>query len=424
MQDADFAPDGESLAVVHWVEDRCRLEFPIGRVLYEPSPPAWISAARVSPRGDRIAFLEHPVANDLRGWVSVVDLRGQKTRIGPEFATVVGLAWSGIDDLVHSGAAGVYAARIGGSERLIARPPESLTVLDVAPGGRSLLRREAFSAAVWGRGPASSHEQNLSDRDLSYVADISLDGQVVVGTWQDASAGPSDSVFLQRMEVSPPVRLGDGDALSLSRDGKWVLARLPPHPGERLVVVPTGAGETKELPAGDVQRYYEGKWFPDGRRVVFSGAREGTPPRLYLQDVDGGAPRPLGPEGYRLPRLGTSVSPDGHRVVAIDPEGTPVLYPLEGGDPVPIPGLLKDDTPIAWTADGKGLFYFDASEPAARVHRLDLQTGRPKLWRELLPSRPSGMFGDYRILITPDGDSYAYNYSSVRADLLLAEGLP
>ena len=75
--DADWSPDGKDLAVIHLVGDRYRLEYPIGRVLYEPEPPGWLSDLRISPRGDQVAFIEHPVAGDGRGGVSVVGLDGK-----------------------------------------------------------------------------------------------------------------------------------------------------------------------------------------------------------------------------------------------------------------------------------------------------------------------------------------------------------
>ena len=54
--DADFSSDGKTLAVVRWIDERTRLEFPMGRTLYEPAAPSWISNVRVSPRGDRVAY--------------------------------------------------------------------------------------------------------------------------------------------------------------------------------------------------------------------------------------------------------------------------------------------------------------------------------------------------------------------------------
>ena len=57
MHVADWSPDGQTMAVVSFAGGRYRLEYPIGKVLYEP--PGWITYARISPKGDRIAFLDH-----------------------------------------------------------------------------------------------------------------------------------------------------------------------------------------------------------------------------------------------------------------------------------------------------------------------------------------------------------------------------
>jgi len=47
--------------------ERYRLQYPIGRVLYGPEPPTWLSGIEISRRGDLLAFAEHPVASDTRG---------------------------------------------------------------------------------------------------------------------------------------------------------------------------------------------------------------------------------------------------------------------------------------------------------------------------------------------------------------------
>ncbi len=70
---ADWDETG-SMAVVHYVEGQSRLEYPIGKVLYQSG--AWISNIRISPHGDLIAFMDHPALWDNRGVVSVVDLSG------------------------------------------------------------------------------------------------------------------------------------------------------------------------------------------------------------------------------------------------------------------------------------------------------------------------------------------------------------
>src|ERR1700690_2381469 len=77
VESADWSPDGTSLAVVRNVSGRERLEYPIGKVLYETSG-GWISYPRVSPKGDFVAFMDHANQGDDGGSVAVVDLTGKK----------------------------------------------------------------------------------------------------------------------------------------------------------------------------------------------------------------------------------------------------------------------------------------------------------------------------------------------------------
>src|SRR5882724_7805122 len=65
VQWADWSADGNNLAVVRDFGGRNRLEFPIGKPLYETG--GWIGHPRVSPDGNRIAFVDNPVQGDDRG---------------------------------------------------------------------------------------------------------------------------------------------------------------------------------------------------------------------------------------------------------------------------------------------------------------------------------------------------------------------
>ena len=85
-------PDGANLAVIREVQGRFRLEYPIGKLLYEAD--GWISHLRVSPKGDRIAFLDHPLIGDDAGYVAIVDSSGKKRLLGERWGSVQGLAWS------------------------------------------------------------------------------------------------------------------------------------------------------------------------------------------------------------------------------------------------------------------------------------------------------------------------------------------
>src|SRR5262249_28454553 len=142
--------------------------------------------------------------------------------------------------------------------------------------------------------------------------------------------------------------LGDGFSQRLSPDGRWALAVLYAPP--QLMLLPTGAGETRTLERGPIEQYTGGAcWFPDGKRVVFQAREPDRDWRCYVQNIEGGAPQPITPEGATRTWQGIFVSPDGRSVIASDAQHRPSFYPVEGGGPQPIPHLEKEDEIAGWT---------------------------------------------------------------------------
>ena len=425
VQDADWSPDGKELAVIRWTGDKCSIEYPVGHVVYAPPPPIWVSNLRVSPRGDRIAFLEHPLPRDLGGGVAVVDRAGKKQTLAQGFEVVHGAVWSPRgDELWFSTAAGqasLYAISLSGRQRLVANEPMDTHVLDISRAGGVLLRSNRMAIHILAVGREGSRERDVSELESTWAIDLSRDGGTLLG--EDDSHSLQESIFLKRTDGAPAVWVGEGTPLALSPDGKQILAkdaRTSPH---KLMLVPTGAGQPVELPRGNIVEYLQGKWFPDGRKILLAASEgAGHDARLYVQDLGGGGPRAISPEGFQLQPLGPSVSADGRRALAIAADFSPVLYPLDGGEPKAVPGLAPGDLPIGWTEDGTGVFFYKVDELAATVFRADLATGRTQTVRELSASPPRGMVGDYRILTTPDARSFVYSYIHNVSDLFYAEG--
>ncbi len=428
--DADWSPDGKELAVIHVVGDRYRLEYPIGKVLYDPEPPTWLGALRLSRSGDRLAFAEHPVPGDMRGAIVVMGLDGKKSTLASGFTAVEGTSWSPKGDEVWFNATRISgspheirAASLAGRERLLHDVPGFFEIFDVSR------RAEMLGAQVYGerqtraRARGASEEAELPASDISFLSDLSDDGTQVLGTDTGEGGGPDFKFYLQKTDGSAPVWLGDGDGQALSPDGRFVLAVLVHAKPEQLIVVPTGAGETRTLEPGPVVRYSRAVWDPRGRRVVFSGFDTQDVERVYLQDADGGPPRAVTTDDVGLPRIGRPVSPDGKRVVALGPNGLPALYPLAGGDPVALPGFGENDVPLCWTVDGHELWVARYDETPPRIERIDVASGRAKPWNRLGRSAPSGLQGQYRILVTPDGESYAYSVGRRTSELYLTSPL-
>jgi hypothetical protein len=235
--------------------------------------------------------------------------------------------------------------------------------------------------------------------------------------------GSNFSFYVQKTDGSPPVWLGEGDGQAVSPDGRLVLAVLVQARPQQLVVVPTGAGETRTLEPGPIVRYSRAVWDPSGSRIVISGADASDEERLYVQDLAGGPPTAVTGEGVTLARLGRPVSPDGRRVMAVGPDGVPAVYRLQGGEPAPVPGLGNLDVPLCFTPDGRELLVAHYEDMPPRVEYVDLASGRTHPWKGPGRSLPGGLLGQARVLVTPDGESYAYGTYRRLSDLYLSSPL-
>jgi eukaryotic-like serine/threonine-protein kinase len=419
VQWADWSPDGTNFAVVREFGGQSRLEYPIGKVLYETG--GWISHPRVSPNNDRVAFIEHPIRRDDAGSIAVVDLSGKKKTLSTGWETVWGLGWApkGAEIWFSSTRLGygryLSAVNLSGKERLLAREPGTLTLQDVARDGRVLLTRDVPRVGMVGMTAGSNKERDLSWMDWSAPKDLSSDGKTLLFTESGEAGGENYAAYLRQTDGSPAVRLGDGNGFALSPDRKWVIGGLP-KPPVQFYLLPTGAGEAKPLTHDNINHMWT-RWFPDGKRILFAGDEPGKGVRLYLQDIDGSPPRAITVEGVNSSQF--AISPDGKQVAFIGPDQIPALLPVDGGDPQVILTLVVGDAPIGWSNDGHSLFVYRLGEVPAKVDKLDLATGRRQPWKQLVPPDVSGVTDISAILITPDGNNYVYEYGRTLSDLYL-----
>ncbi|MGA7382269.1 MAG: protein kinase [Terriglobales bacterium] len=423
VQWADWSPDSTNLAIVRDVGGRNQLEYPIGKVLYATS--GWISHPRMSRKGDRVAFLDHPLPGDDGGAVDVVDVNGKVQTLSSGFETVQGLAWSADGQEIWFTACrlgserAVYAVTLNGRERLIMPVPGTLSLHDIWQDGRLLLARDTWRRELIGVTVGEAKERDLSWFDYSYPAELSPDGKTLLFDEEGEGGGPKYSVYLRKVNDTEAVRLGDGQAISVSPDGKWAIASPPTAPAQ-LILLPTGAGEARAL-THDSTSHSWAKWLPDGRRFLFSGKEPGHAARIYRQDSVEAKPISISPEG--VDPLVLVLSPDGQQVVGIGPDEKAYIYPVAGGEPRAVPGFEVGQQPIQWSEDGKVIYIYKPGELPARVYRLDVATGHKTLWKELMPSDPAGVSRIGPILLTMDGKSCVYGYHRILSDLYLVEGM-
>jgi len=421
VRQADWSPDGSELAILRAVAGKDRLEFPIGKVLYETA--GYLSDLRVSPQGDRVALFEHPVRYDDRGSLIIVDRAGKRTLLAGEYEGEEGLAWSPAgDEVLFTATAGsgdqtVFGVDLSGGVRVALASAGGLTMHDISRSGRWLVTRDDHSHEISVMAPGAAAERDLSWLDASLSPFLSRDGRTLLFEDESAIAGHNYQVCVRSTEGGPVMRLGEGSAYGLSPDEKWALAIVYTPP--QIVIYPTGPGEALRLPRGDIEAFHSASWFPDGKRILVIGNETGKALRCYAQDIPGGIPRPITPEVT----LYGSVSPDGQQLLCWRPTGGGwVIQPLGGGPTRIVPGMTSEDRVIRWSADGRSVFVFRPEIVPFRLERVDLASGRRDLIREVAPADRIGVLNSWGAALTDDGTAYAYSYRRMTSQLFVVEG--
>ncbi len=417
---ADWGPDGESLAVVRTVAGRYRLEYPVGTVLYETEgrPPV---SPRVSADGELVAFFDFD-AEVGDASVCVTGPNRPKQVLSRGWRGTGALNWSPKGDEIwfsanqSGGDPALYAVNLSGKQRVLSQVAGWIVMQDVARDGRVLLSAVNSRLGILYVPPDGSTERDLAWLDASLVYELSDDAKLLLFVELSGGEGRNAAIYLRKTDGSAAVRLGYGNRPSLSPDGKWVLC-IRYEPGHsQLLLLPTGPGESRLLNV-EGMRYESAEWFPDGKRILFTGNQAGHPVRTWIYDLDGEGPKPITPEGVRA----TRVSPDGHSFVIAEAHKLS-LGDISGGSPRTISDLQSGETVVRWGGDGRYLFLRQLEGDTIRVSRLDVSTRRKEPWRVLkVPEPGAEFFGP--LALSADGKAYACSFQRDLANLYLVKGL-
>jgi WD40 repeat protein len=420
VMSADWSPDGR-LAIVRAIEGVNQLEFPVGSVIHKTS--GWISSVRLSPGGDRIAFIEHPVRHDNRGTVRVADTSRTVRSLSDEWANAGGIAWHPSRDEIWFTASrdgapkSLWAVTLSGKVRPVSQIAGVMTLRDIAPEGGALVSRDTERLEMAAVKEGETTERDLSWLDWSRVADVSADGRLVLFDESGIAGGPQYAVYLHKLDDDSTVRLGDGLGMGLSPDGKQALT-LNPRNRTHFRLLPLGEGKPVELPPTGLE-YQWARYFPDGQHLLALANEPGKPLRLYVQSLNG-KPFPITPPTVVR---NVAISPDGANVALLSADSKLLIYPaVEGGTARLVP-TSEPLAPLLWTEDDRLVVQHLGAytQIPTRISRLNLVTGQLQPWRELRPRDPAGVNAITKVMLSQDTRMLVFNYRRVLSELFVAE---
>jgi Tol biopolymer transport system component len=425
VQDAEWAADGENMAVVRYVpaNNHWHLEYPVGHVLLDSIN--WIGEPRVSPDGKWVGFADHEnPGGDDEGSIAVIasDGNGQEKKLSSGWSSIEGIVWSAGGKEIwftasDSGSANnLRGVTLAGKLRTIVNVPGGMWLQDIR-NGVALTVTQRHTQGIRGTQPGGQEERELGWLGWSYLRDFSHDGKKVLFEEQADGGGPNYTVFLRDTDGSPPVRIGEGEGRAISPDDKWVITK--PNRGGPLNVVPTGAGEARQLTHDNIR--YNSVRYLDAKQLLASGIEVGHGRRDYLIDLSNGDAKPITPDGI----AGTILSPDGRSVVVVGPDGNSGIWPMDGSGLRPIPGFDSKYLVTGWTPDGASLyaFYSQQRKGAAKIFRINLATGKMEFWKTFGADLAGTGVNAGPPHFSSDGSAYVYSYIQVLSQAYVVKGL-
>ena len=343
-----------------------RLEVPQGTVVFET--PGYISHVRVSPTARASDSSSIPsTATTVASWPCT--RKGRCDAFRWNMRGTEGLAWTRDGNELWTSGGNAATWKLVAVDTHAAVPkardvytvPTDVVIYDIDDKGRVLLSGNEVSGSLRGA-PADSRERDLSWHGWTLPgANLPRrphapfdDGRFQKSRLRSASAS---------MDGASAVTIGTGRAQGLSPDGKWALSILPSEP-RRVMLLPTGAGESRQLDIGSLDP--TGAVFvpPASLTVAVVGVRNAVP-GIAIVDLRSGKRidlalpmlmgRVLG--GRRF--MPTYASPDGLLLAIATDDGKVLawkLTPNPATEPRNIASLADNEVFAGWTTDRSNIY--------------------------------------------------------------------
>ena len=414
VQDADFSPTAEdfnkpaaALAVLRATPNGFAIELPLGTTIVEVADPGWITYARVSPDGQRVAYLQHPQTNDDAGKLMVIDIATRAVRtISEDWASLAGLAWDPSGDALWFTASRmdlittVHRVTLDGKLTDIDVPSIGrMRILDVTPDHRALVTSDSWRLRVM------AGERDCSRSEVSYASDISADGKTVaIGELGDLEAG--NGAYLVPYEGGRALRIGPGFPVSISPSGTRVAANI--NEADHLVVYSTTSADSPKIKTPGFVTY--ARWLDETSLIALSNKELwkigiGAEPVRIVTNAD---------------RFAVDVART--RIAFLDPSGVLKIYSFATKAVTTIATFGRSFEISGWLAEPDAIVVRTTTTPM-KLERVDPQTGA-RTPHMIVQPPVTGLKGVDTFILHPDGVKYAYSYGQEVSQLFVMTGLP
>lgn len=315
-----------------------------------------------SPDGNQVAFVWNGDTGENDDiYVKLLDAE-QPLRLTNDPAAETSPAWSPDGRSIaflrrKAGGGEIYLVpAIGGPERKLA---EANTPRDESKGMRSLAWTPdgEFLAVVETDDPATPYSIYLRS--------------IKTGERRKLTTPPADSRLLADLDpaISP-----DGKTLAFARSG---LAGV----SHEIYLAPIAGGEPRQLTIDD--RFIRGlTWTTDGREIVFSSGRGGSPASLWKISITGGAPEPL--IGIGQQTSGPAISSHGNRLAYTEETVDTNIWRLDLAGaanqtrtPVRLISSSRQDSSPHYSHDGKKIVFSSNRSGHGEIWACDSDGSRP-----------------------------------------------
>ena len=227
--------------------------------------------------------------------------------------------------------------------------------------------------------------------------------------------GTHHAVYIRRTNAPSAIRVGEGFAMAISPDGNWVVTK-PDKDQTTLNLVPLTPGQPRTL-SGHELTYDFARFFPGGDRLLVGGSMAGARSHLFVQALDGSPPQPIGTSAYFMR---PAISEDGTQIAGVDSEQRLLVQSVAGGEPKVI-ATNVGPTVLRWSHGSKTLLVQSDSIPA-RLLRVDLETGKSKLWKQIAPFDLAGVSTIWPVVLSSDEHTMVYSFQRNLSELFVVDG--